>query len=91
MTKQCSICKKVLPATEFPKNTQGINGLHPYCRICHAAKQRGYRQRRRDEDGKYYEQRRQDALYWEIAERIKTEYWSGTWGQKYSNEGKLKC
>jgi hypothetical protein len=38
--KTCPSCKITKPVMEFGRNRQSIDGLHYYCRVCAAARQR---------------------------------------------------
>lgn len=38
--KPCPDCKQEKPVTDFGRNKQAVDGLHYYCRVCAAARQR---------------------------------------------------
>ena len=38
--KTCPRCSRTLPLTRFGRNCQSVDGLHYYCKVCAAARQR---------------------------------------------------
>lgn len=46
--KQCAKCNEVKPFTEFCKNAKRKGGYHYYCKTCHAASNKKWRDANRD-------------------------------------------
>lgn len=41
-SKPCPLCKQEKPPTAFGRNRQSVDGLHYYCKVCAAARQRAW-------------------------------------------------
>ena len=61
-TKRCTICRKLLPISEFGKNKLGKEGLQAYCRPCNNLQHRQYRKDHPEKEREVYLRRRQKNL-----------------------------
>jgi hypothetical protein len=41
-TKRCPCCEAYKPVAQFGRNRQAVDGLHYYCKLCAAARQRAW-------------------------------------------------
>lgn len=88
--KQCAKCNEVKPLEEFCKNAKRKSGYHYYCRACHSASNKKWRDANRDQElatsAAYREANREKchaaSKAWEKAnpEKIKA------WRKRYSQE-----
>jgi 5-methylcytosine-specific restriction endonuclease McrA len=47
--KPCTKCGEVKPLSEFPKAKDATHGVRSYCKVCHAAQNRAYNRRVKEE------------------------------------------
>ena len=47
-TKECSRCKRILPRSEFYKDSKAPGGIHRFCKSCHIKANREWRSRNRE-------------------------------------------
>lgn len=44
--RRCNLCSKAKPVTQFVKDSSRADGILPYCKPCHAAREVGYREQK---------------------------------------------
>jgi hypothetical protein len=97
--KQCACCKEVKPFTEFCKNAKRKGGYHYYCKTCHSASNKKWRDANREAalatSAAYREANREKchaaSKAWEKANPEKIKAWRKRYSQEKSAYLQDKC
>jgi len=97
--KQCACCKEIKPFTQFCKNAKKKDGYHYYCKICHSASNKKWRdenlEQARATSAEYRKANREKchaaSKAWEKANPEKVKAWRARYNKENTGYLQDKC